>query len=103
VNYLRWGHTANIIGSGIYLFGGKNNDGYKCDLKCYDIVKETLTNVNAKGDMYSVLPYSRKYHGSAVSDQKLYIFGGLRVVHGISGMYNDLCDDSIHEFNPTLR
>ncbi len=72
VKYLRRGHTANLIGNLIYLFGGYFNlDDYN-DLHKYDVNSKTLQKVITSGQ----IPGARAWHGSAVIRKKLYIFGG---------------------------
>ncbi len=72
VQYRRYGHTANLIGNSIYLFGGEDNDGYYNDLHKYDVNSKTLTIAITSGN----IPSARAYHGSAVIEEKLCIFGG---------------------------
>ena len=70
VKYRRNGHTANLIGNSIYLFGGY----YYNDLHKYDVKSKTLQKAITSGNK----PSARRDHGSAVIDEKLYIFGGYR-------------------------
>ncbi len=71
MKYERHGHTANLIGNSIYLFGGED-DYYYNDLHKYDVKSQTLEIVITSGS----IPNERGYHGSAVIEEKLYIFGG---------------------------
>ena len=68
VNYKRTGHSANVIGDSIYLFGGRN----KNDIQKYNIKEKTLSEIKTKGN----IPGGRTNHGSAVIKDNLYIFGG---------------------------
>ena len=70
VKYERWGHSADLIGNSIYLFGGYCA-GERNDIHKYDLDK-TLKGVKTTGQ----IPSARMDHGSAVIQQNLYIFGG---------------------------
>ena len=69
--YSRYGHSADLIGNSIYLFGGYSG-GRKNDLHQYDLDNKTLQSVLTTGK----IPSARSHHGSAVIQQNLYIFGG---------------------------
>ena len=48
VQYKRYGHSADLIGNSIYLFGGYEG-GYKNDLHKYDLDNKTLQRVETTG------------------------------------------------------
>ncbi len=70
LQYKRYGHTVNLIGSSIYLFGGYSG-GYQNDLHKYDVNSKTLQLCSTIG-----ASSARSCHGSAVVEDNLYIFGG---------------------------
>ena len=69
--YQRCYHTANLIGNSIYLFGGYA-DYAQNDLHKYDVNSNTLQKAITSGN----IPSARYDHGSAVIEEKLFIFGG---------------------------
>jgi N-acetylneuraminic acid mutarotase len=71
VQYQRAGHSADLIVGSVYLFGGYYR-GDKNDVQVYDIQNSTLQRVDAVGNP----PSARGYHGSAVIEEHLYVFGG---------------------------
>eukprot|EP01132_Coremiostelium_polycephalum_P009359 gene9359-11493_t len=84
-------HTARIIGSKIYMFGGYNGNGTYFGLSIYDIESREWTNVafdDLKGS--SEIPQPRTNHASAVIGDQLYIFGGNRIEP--NGDYNVMND-----------
>ncbi len=75
VPFKKWGHTANLIGNSIYLFGGSIGLHNQNDIQKYDVQSQTLQKAITRGNT----PSARKSHSSAVIEEKLYIFGGCGV------------------------
>jgi N-acetylneuraminic acid mutarotase len=68
-------HTACLIGSKIYIFGGFDGQGTNFDLSTFDPYSRTWTNISKltqKGDP----PPSRTNHAAAAIGKNMYIFGG---------------------------
>ncbi|KAK9481329.1 hypothetical protein V1514DRAFT_323551 [Lipomyces japonicus] len=73
----RYGHSLNIIGSKLYVFGGQVNATFFNDLHVFDL-NTVHGNVNSQ---WTVLkpqnsPSPRTNHSMVVYDEKLYLFGG---------------------------
>jgi hypothetical protein len=49
VEYKRYGHSADLIGNSIYLFGGEDYYGRKNDTHKYDLDNKTLQKVETTG------------------------------------------------------
>ncbi len=69
----RYGHTAHIIGSRMFIFGGKGPNGtfYK-DVYFLDLVEWVWVPVNA----ISNTPPARFFHASEIVGRKIVIHGG---------------------------
>ena len=87
IQFIRNGHSANLIANSVYLFGGYYIDYYN-DIHKYDLEKQTLEEVKTTGN----IPSKRGRHGSAVINQNLYIFGGS------TGIYDDH-DHTLYSLN----
>jgi len=68
-------HSASLVGSKIYVFGGFDGHGTNFDLSVFDPYARTWTNV-PKSQVKGVPPPSRTNHASAAVGKNLYIFGG---------------------------
>ena len=86
--FMRYHHTANLIGNFIYLFGGSHYHYYYNDLYKYDVKSKTLQKAITRGN----IPNGRYQHGSAVIEEKLYIFGGY-------GNYDTRRDNNLYSLN----
>ncbi len=64
----RYGHTANVYGDKMYVWGG-SNAGYLNTMDIYNITTNTWTTGAAGGT-------ARKYHSSVVNADKIYYWGG---------------------------
>ena len=86
VRHRRDGHSATLIGTNVFLFGGYWS-GYKNDLWVLDSTTMELKEYhNHRGPV----PEPRARHGAVALEGKLYVFGGY------GGNYlNDL-----HQLNP---
>ncbi|KAF6233597.1 hypothetical protein HO173_008154 [Letharia columbiana] len=81
----RYGHTLNILGSKIYIFGGQVEGYFFNDLLCFDL--NALQNANSKWEMLiqtsneggppeGQIPPARTNHTIVSWNDKLYLFGG---------------------------
>jgi N-acetylneuraminic acid mutarotase len=71
----KWGHTANTVKNGryLYVFGGYGKDDCQTqDIYIFDSVKQTWTKPNIKGHP----PTPRDSHTCVTMGEKLYVFGG---------------------------
>jgi len=64
----RYGHTANVYGSKMYVWGG-SNAGYLNTMDIYDITNNTWSTGAAGGT-------ARRYHTSGINGDKIYYWGG---------------------------
>ncbi|KAJ8101360.1 hypothetical protein POJ06DRAFT_251290 [Lipomyces tetrasporus] len=94
--HARYGHTMNIIGSKLYVFGGQFDDIFFNDLYSFDL--NTVQGVSAESRWELVAPASdvapptRTNHSTVVFNGKLYIFGGTNSTE----WYNDTwCFDPV--------
>jgi hypothetical protein len=77
----RYGHTLNIVGSRIYIFGGQVEGSFFNDLVAFD-----LNTLQAAGNRWEILisnggsgrpvPPPRTNHTVVTWQEKLYLFGG---------------------------
>ncbi|KAI2466774.1 hypothetical protein F4781DRAFT_339400 [Annulohypoxylon bovei var. microspora] len=81
----RYGHSLNIIGSKIYIFGGQVEGYFMNDLAAFDLNQlqmpnnrwEILTeNVESSGAMQGKVPPARTNHSLVTYNDKMYLFGG---------------------------
>ncbi|KAI4284968.1 MAG: hypothetical protein L6R38_001035 [Xanthoria sp. 2 TBL-2021] len=81
----RYGHTLNILGSRIYVFGGQVEGYFFNDLVAFDL--NALQNANSRWDMLipntadggppeGQIPPARTNHTIVSWNDKLYLFGG---------------------------
>jgi len=69
----RNGHTANLIESRIFIFGGGDKSDLYGDLHVFDVRDHSWSQPPCTG----VAPPMRSRHTSAVVDRNLYIWGGI--------------------------
>ncbi|KAK5145141.1 hypothetical protein LTR04_001371, partial [Oleoguttula sp. CCFEE 6159] len=81
----RYGHTLNILGSKIYIFGGQVEGYFFNDLVAFDLNQlqaasnrwELLVqNSNDGGPPHGQIPPARTNHSMVTWNDKLYLFGG---------------------------
>ncbi|XP_011096065.1 tRNA wybutosine-synthesizing protein 2/3/4 [Sesamum indicum] len=65
-------HTAAVVGSKIYVFGGIDNDAVLSSLYVFDTDTSEWSEIEIRGDQ----PGPRHSHSMDASGSKLYIFGG---------------------------
>ncbi|KAL7267535.1 Negative regulator of mitotic exit [Rhizina undulata] len=77
----RYGHTLNILGSKLYVFGGQVDNYFFNDLVAFDL--NTLQSVGSRwevlvpaGDATTDVPAPRTNHTMVTWADKLYLFGG---------------------------
>jgi len=68
-------HTACLVGSRVYIFGGFDGHGTNFDLASFDPYTCTWTNI-AKSAQKGTPPPSRTNHAAAAVGKNMYIFGG---------------------------
>ncbi|MBZ0270659.1 hypothetical protein K8I61_01375, partial [bacterium] len=67
----RYGYSYDLIGDYAYMCGGADSsDNAKSDCYRYDLDGDTWTSIAS-------MDFPRKFHGSGVINNKLYVFGGL--------------------------
>ncbi|KAI0835398.1 hypothetical protein F5Y06DRAFT_134056 [Hypoxylon sp. FL0890] len=81
----RYGHSLNIVGSKIYIFGGQVEGYFMNDLAAFDLNQlqmpnnrwEVLSeNVEAGGAVQGKAPPARTNHSMITFNDKMYLFGG---------------------------
>ncbi|KAK9430019.1 hypothetical protein V1505DRAFT_372433 [Lipomyces doorenjongii] len=92
----RYGHTMNIIGSKLYVFGGRFDDNFFNDLYSFDLNTVQGATTESRWELIKpasdVVPPTRTNHSAAIFNGRLYIFGGTNS----SECYNDTwCFDPI--------
>ncbi|KAJ6227596.1 faciogenital dysplasia protein [Anaeramoeba flamelloides] len=70
----RTGHTAALVGTQLWIFGGKNSEGVELnDLYCLDCNTYTWYDVKPEKNF---LPPPRAFQSIQIVDYQIYIFGG---------------------------
>ncbi|KAK9374864.1 uncharacterized protein V1513DRAFT_479202 [Lipomyces chichibuensis] len=92
----RYGHTMNIIGSKLYVFGGQFDNNFFNDLYSFDLNTVQGATTESRWELNKpasdAIPPTRSNHSAATFNGKLYIFGGTNS----SECYNDTwCFDPI--------
>ncbi|TWU77062.1 Negative regulator of mitotic exit [Metarhizium rileyi] len=76
----RYGHSLNILGSKIYIFGGQVEGFFMNDLSAFDLNQlQSPTNrweILLPGDASSKAPAARTNHSMVTYNDKMYLFGG---------------------------
>ncbi|KAK9459920.1 uncharacterized protein V1516DRAFT_467098 [Lipomyces oligophaga] len=75
----RYGHTINIIGKRLFLFGGQRDSTYLNDLYFFDLSKSQVgepARWQAIRPLADISPSVRANHTTTVFGGKLYLFGG---------------------------
>lgn len=97
----RYGHTLNILGSKIYVFGGQVEGYFFNDLVAFDLNalqqatnrwEVLIQNTIDGGPPHGQIPPARTNHTMITWNDKLYLFGGTDGVH----WYNDVWSYSPH-------
>jgi N-acetylneuraminic acid mutarotase len=99
IDYKRYGHTANLIGQNIYLFGGTTEKGQKTNDLFVLNSEELGEGVRSVKNVQGFFPTHRSLHGSAVIGNNLYIYGGL--ITKLSMDYH--FDSNIHVLNTKTK
>lgn len=84
-------HSATLVGSKIYIYGGFDGFGTNFDLNIFDPFSRTWTNV-PNTVVRGQIPTSRTNHAAVAVGNKMYMFGGNN--NNAAGMYqvlDDLC------------
>ncbi|KAK4682265.1 Negative regulator of mitotic exit [Podospora pseudoanserina] len=80
----RYGHSLNILGSKIYIFGGQVEGYFMNDLAAFDLNQlqmpnnrwEMLISSTESGGPQGKIPPARTNHSVVTFNDKLYLFGG---------------------------
>ncbi|KAM3422185.1 hypothetical protein BST61_g2554 [Cercospora zeina] len=97
----RYGHTLNILGSKIYIFGGQVEGYFFNDLVAFDLNalqqatnkwEILIQNTIDGGPPHGQIPPARTNHTMITWQDKLYLFGGTDGIH----WYNDVWSYSPH-------
>ncbi|KXJ94043.1 hypothetical protein Micbo1qcDRAFT_187874 [Microdochium bolleyi] len=81
----RYGHSLNIVGSKIYIFGGQVEGYFMNDLCAFDLNElqmpnnrwnVLIENSDQSGQVQTAIPPARTNHSMITYDDKLYLFGG---------------------------
>ncbi|KAK4192467.1 putative Tip elongation aberrant protein 1 [Podospora australis] len=80
----RYGHSLNILGSKIYVFGGQVEGFFMNDLSAFDLNQlqmpnnrwEMLISTTDNGGPQGKVPPARTNHSMVTYNDKLYLFGG---------------------------
>ncbi|XP_054263480.1 kelch domain-containing protein 3 [Macrosteles quadrilineatus] len=70
--YLRYGHTAVVYGTKVYVWGGRNDDSACNKLYCFDTENLAWSCIKTQG----IRPGARDGHSACVIGDDMYIFGG---------------------------
>ncbi|RPA77114.1 galactose oxidase [Ascobolus immersus RN42] len=68
----RLSHSATLVGSYLFVFGGHDGDFYANELVLLNLV----TMKWDRRKVYGVAPSGRGYHGAVLLDSRLFFFGG---------------------------
>ncbi|KAI5812842.1 hypothetical protein BZA77DRAFT_133551 [Pyronema omphalodes] len=87
----RYGHTLNILGSKLYIFGGQVDTVFFNDLVAFDL--NTLQHVGSKWEVLASgdgadIPASRTNHTMITFEDKLYLFGGTNGVEWFNDVWS---------------
>ncbi|KAH6973558.1 hypothetical protein BKA56DRAFT_491586 [Ilyonectria sp. MPI-CAGE-AT-0026] len=76
----RYGHSLNILGSKIFIFGGQVEGFFMNDLSAFDLNQLQMPNnrwdVLVAGDTSPKIPAARTNHSMITYNDKMYLFGG---------------------------
>ncbi|KAK7419538.1 Negative regulator of mitotic exit [Neonectria punicea] len=76
----RYGHSLNILGSKIFIFGGQVEGFFMNDLSAFDLNQLQMPNnrweILVAGDTSPKLPVARTNHSMITYNDKMYLFGG---------------------------
>ncbi|KAI8682995.1 hypothetical protein LRP88_05036 [Fusarium phalaenopsidis] len=76
----RYGHSLNILGSKIFIFGGQVEGFFMNDLSAFDLNQLQMSNnrweILVKGETSPKMPAARTNHTMITFNDKMYLFGG---------------------------
>ncbi|KAF5022390.1 hypothetical protein F66182_5563 [Fusarium sp. NRRL 66182] len=76
----RYGHSLNILGSKIYVFGGQVEGLFMNDLSAFDLNQLQMPNnrweILVQGEVSPKMPAARTNHTMITFNDKMYLFGG---------------------------
>ena len=79
----RYSHSATLVGSHLYIFGGRDFSFRVNDLYDYNMDDGSCTLVKTSGTP----PEPRGYHSAVFHDGSIYVFGGSNT---LKNCYNDV-------------
>ncbi|KAK8204959.1 cell polarity protein-like protein [Phyllosticta capitalensis] len=92
----RYGHTLNILGSKLFVFGGQVEGTFFNDLACFDLNalqspsnrwEVLVKNSNEGGPPAGQVPPARTNHSMVQWNDKLYLFGGTDGINWFSDVW----------------
>tara|TARA_B110001452_G_scaffold267018_1_gene275430 strand:- start:1134 stop:2534 length:1401 start_codon:yes stop_codon:yes gene_type:complete len=73
----REGHTASVVGTEVFVFGGAGLDKEDSSVNLCDLhVLDTTTLAWSQPQVSGASPQERRYHTAVVIDKRVFIFGG---------------------------
>ncbi|KAJ3522431.1 hypothetical protein NM208_g12862 [Fusarium decemcellulare] len=76
----RYGHSLNILGSKIFIFGGQVEGLFMNDLSAFDLNQLQMSNnrweILVQGETSPKMPAARTNHTMITFNDKMYLFGG---------------------------
>ncbi|XP_044721653.1 kelch motif domain-containing protein [Hirsutella rhossiliensis] len=91
----RYGHSLNILGSKIFIFGGQVEGFFMNDLSAFDLNQLQMPNnrweVLMQGEASPKIPAARTNHSMITYNDKMYLFGG---TNGFQWFNDVWCYDS---------
>ncbi|KAK2591909.1 Negative regulator of mitotic exit [Conoideocrella luteorostrata] len=87
----RYGHSLNILGSKIYIFGGQVEGFFMNDLAAFDLNQLQAPNnrweMLLTGDTSPKTPAARTNHSVVTYNDKMYLFGGTNGFHWFNDVW----------------
>ncbi|KJZ74801.1 hypothetical protein HIM_05918 [Hirsutella minnesotensis 3608] len=92
----RYGHSLNILGSKIYIFGGQVEGYFMNDLSAFDLNQLQMPNnrweLLIQGEASPKVPAARTNHSVITYNDKMFLFGG---TNGFQWFNDVWCYDSV--------
>ncbi|KFH43575.1 Tip elongation aberrant protein-like protein [Hapsidospora chrysogenum ATCC 11550] len=87
----RYGHSLNILGSKIYIFGGQVENDFMNDLSAFDLNQLQMPNnrweILMQGETSPKIPAARTNHTVITYNDKMYLFGGTNGVEWFNDVW----------------
>jgi serine/threonine protein kinase len=78
----RWGHSCNVIGDFLYIFGGRDGIAQFNDLYCFDLVNlkwKLLLPSQKNSSLSGMIPEPRYFHSGVAVGNSLYMVWGKNI------------------------